>query len=110
VASSFRPLDYFYCFRITATDCKACPFWYGRQIAGRLEPRAELFAYTARAACVFPATSKSSLPLSLRYWRLDIANDRLTILMDDHALDPDDLRAFASLPIQRVEHVGHRTC
>jgi hypothetical protein len=31
----------------------------------------------------------------------------LTTLVDDHALDPDDLRAFASLPIQRVEHVGH---
>ena len=68
--------------RPSLVPCKACPFWFGRHIAGRLEPRAGLFANRARAAWGFPATSKSSLPLPhLRYCRLDIANDRLTTLM-----------------------------
>ena len=49
--------------------------------------------------------TKSKAP-HLRCCRLEIANNCLTTLMDEHALDPDDLRA-SSLPIQRVEHVGH---
>jgi hypothetical protein len=56
---------------------------------------------------VFPATSESFLPLlHLRYCGLDIADDRLPPFIDDHALDPDDLRTFASLPIQRVQVRG----
>src|ERR1700733_6091638 len=95
--------------RPSLVPCKACPSWCVRHIAARLEPRAALFANWATPAWVFSATSKSSLPLPLPHLRcrLDIANNCLTTLMDDHALDPDDLRAFASLPIQRVEHVGH---
>ena len=75
--------------RPSQVPCKACPSWYGRHIAGRLEPRAALFANWATPAWVFSATSKSSLPLPhLRCCRLDVANNCLTTLMDDHALDP----------------------
>ncbi len=50
-----------------------------------------------------------------RFWvhsplpsRLDIADNGLTTLVHHHPLDPNNLRTFAALPIQRIQHVGHR--
>ena len=36
--------------RPSLVPCKACPFWFGRHIAGRLEPRQMAFAHPRMAA------------------------------------------------------------
>ena len=87
--------------------CKACPSWCVRHIAARLEPRASVIRQSGMRRLGFSGNFEVILSPPPPSRRLDIADDSLTTLMDDHALDPDDLRAFASLPIQRVEHVGH---
>ncbi len=71
--------------RPSLVPCKACPSWYGRHIAGRLEPRAGLLANRARAAWGFPATSKSSPYFGAIFFLMS-------------RVFPDSLLEFHSLP------------